>query len=73
MKTHLRLYVFWYKNKERGGKPPSEQELRSCMVNEFPGAANLSILSFMGGFHGRTLEPLLPLILTYSQAGCAIL
>ncbi|GFT11778.1 4-aminobutyrate aminotransferase, mitochondrial [Nephila pilipes] len=54
----FKAVCFWYRNKDRGGKPPSEQELRSCMVNEFPGAANLSILSFMGGFHGRTFGAL---------------
>lgn len=27
----------------------------SCMINQAPGAPNLSILSFMGAFHGRTI------------------
>lgn len=54
----FKAVCFWYKNKERHGGPPSEQDLRSCMVNEAPGAANLSILSFMGGFHGRTFGAL---------------
>ncbi|KAG8195444.1 hypothetical protein JTE90_013896 [Oedothorax gibbosus] len=54
----FKAVCFWYKNKERGGSPPTEQDLRSCMVNEAPGASNLSILSFMGGFHGRTFGAL---------------
>uniref|UniRef100_A0A3B3ZZ75 Uncharacterized protein n=1 Tax=Periophthalmus magnuspinnatus TaxID=409849 RepID=A0A3B3ZZ75_9GOBI len=47
----------WYRNKERGGSNPSatEEDLSSCMINQSPGCPDLSILSFMGGFHGRTL------------------
>merc|ERR1719399_910271 len=37
----------------------SEEELTSCMTNQGPGCANdLSIMSFSGGFHGRTLGAL---------------
>lgn len=54
----FKAVCFWYKYKERGGKPPTAEELESCMVNKTPGAANLSILSFMGGFHGRTFGAL---------------
>merc|ERR1740130_1203254 len=37
----------------------TEEELTSCMVNQAPGCANdLSIMSFQGGFHGRTLAAL---------------
>ncbi|KAG9332873.1 hypothetical protein JZ751_014444 [Albula glossodonta] len=42
-------------NKERGHNIPSQEEISSCMVNQVPGCPDLSILSFMGGFHGRTL------------------
>ncbi|KAG5279385.1 hypothetical protein AALO_G00077230 [Alosa alosa] len=45
----------WYRNKERGHNIPSDEEVTSCMVNQSPGCPDLSILSFMGGFHGRTL------------------
>uniref|UniRef100_A0A8B9HRD6 4-aminobutyrate aminotransferase n=1 Tax=Astyanax mexicanus TaxID=7994 RepID=A0A8B9HRD6_ASTMX len=45
----------WYKNKERGTNSPSADEVSSCMINQGPGCPDLSILSFMGGFHGRTL------------------
>jgi len=37
----------------------SQEELSSCMENQMPGCANeLSILSFAGGFHGRSLGAL---------------
>jgi 4-aminobutyrate aminotransferase/(S)-3-amino-2-methylpropionate transaminase len=37
----------------------SEEELSSCMENQAPGCTNdLSIMSFSGGFHGRTLAAL---------------
>jgi 4-aminobutyrate aminotransferase/(S)-3-amino-2-methylpropionate transaminase len=37
----------------------TDEEIETCMVNRFPGCANdLSIMSFSGGFHGRTLGAL---------------
>ncbi|KAK1877835.1 4-aminobutyrate aminotransferase mitochondrial [Dissostichus eleginoides] len=45
----------WYRNKERGHNNPSEEDLSSCIINQSPGCPELSILSFMGGFHGRTM------------------
>uniref|UniRef100_A0A672LFD7 4-aminobutyrate aminotransferase n=1 Tax=Sinocyclocheilus grahami TaxID=75366 RepID=A0A672LFD7_SINGR len=45
----------WYRNKERGYASPSEQEVDTCMINQSPGCPDLSILSFMGAFHGRTM------------------
>ncbi|KAG5899124.1 hypothetical protein JTB14_021624 [Gonioctena quinquepunctata] len=36
----------------------SELEMDSCMVNQPPGTPNLSLLSFHGGFHGRTIGTL---------------
>uniref|UniRef100_A0A8C2K922 4-aminobutyrate aminotransferase n=1 Tax=Cyprinus carpio TaxID=7962 RepID=A0A8C2K922_CYPCA len=45
----------WYRNKERGYASPSEQEVGTCMINQSPGCPDLSILSFMGAFHGRTM------------------
>uniref|UniRef100_A0A4W3IUJ2 4-aminobutyrate aminotransferase n=1 Tax=Callorhinchus milii TaxID=7868 RepID=A0A4W3IUJ2_CALMI len=44
----------WYRNKERGTTEPTKEELESCMINQNPGSPDLTILSFMGGFHGRT-------------------
>lgn len=50
------------KQREAAGKASTDftdEELASCMVNKAPGCANeLSILSFSGGFHGRTLAAL---------------
>jgi len=36
----------------------SSEEEESCMVNQAPGSPQLSILSFAGGFHGRTFGAL---------------
>lgn len=44
-----------YKQRERGDKGFTKEELSSTMVNKPPGSPNLSILSFEGAFHGRTL------------------
>uniref|UniRef100_A0A1I8FQ13 4-aminobutyrate--2-oxoglutarate transaminase n=1 Tax=Macrostomum lignano TaxID=282301 RepID=A0A1I8FQ13_9PLAT len=41
--------------KQRAGRPVSQQELDSTMLNELPGTPRLSILSFKRSFHGRTL------------------
>ncbi|XP_030375245.1 4-aminobutyrate aminotransferase, mitochondrial [Scaptodrosophila lebanonensis] len=49
----------WYQNKIRGQNVSfTEQEINSCMINLPPGAPKLSILSFKGAFHGRTLGAL---------------
>ncbi|ETI32273.1 4-aminobutyrate aminotransferase [Phytophthora nicotianae] len=45
----------WFQTKLRGGRPPSDHELETCMTHQLPGTPNLSILSFQGGFHGRLL------------------
>jgi 4-aminobutyrate aminotransferase/(S)-3-amino-2-methylpropionate transaminase len=42
----------------RGGEGPTEAELEECMENAQGSANALSILSFEGGFHGRTLGAL---------------
>eukprot|EP00698_Gefionella_okellyi_P004808 TRINITY_DN14449_c0_g1_i1.p1 TRINITY_DN14449_c0_g1~~TRINITY_DN14449_c0_g1_i1.p1 ORF type:complete len:507 (-),score=131.26 TRINITY_DN14449_c0_g1_i1:64-1584(-) len=39
---------------KRGNKPPTQADLDSCMINMPPGSPALSMLSFEGGFHGRT-------------------
>ncbi|KAG7307587.1 hypothetical protein JYU34_007809 [Plutella xylostella] len=48
----------WYRNKERGTVEFSEEEMQSCMKNAAPGSPNLSILSFVDAFHGRTFGSL---------------
>merc|ERR1712113_27170 len=50
------------KQRAAEGRGPTEftdDELQSCMMNQLPGCTNdLSIMSFSGGFHGRTLGAL---------------
>ena len=50
----FKMMCFKYMDKERGGKPFTKEEEASCMINQVPGSPKLSILSFHGGFHGRT-------------------
>ncbi|CAH0555323.1 unnamed protein product [Brassicogethes aeneus] len=48
-----------YQKRQRGETVEfSQEELESCMINKPPGAPNLSLLSFHGGFHGRTMGTL---------------
>uniref|UniRef100_A0A6M2DCA7 (S)-3-amino-2-methylpropionate transaminase n=1 Tax=Xenopsylla cheopis TaxID=163159 RepID=A0A6M2DCA7_XENCH len=45
-----------YRQKERGENVSfTQEEMESCMINNPPGAPKLSILSFKGAFHGRTI------------------
>lgn len=49
----------WYRKVQRGENVSfSDEEKRSCVINQPPGCPKLSILSFHGGFHGRTLGTL---------------
>ncbi|KAL3268247.1 hypothetical protein HHI36_007371 [Cryptolaemus montrouzieri] len=49
----------WYQKKARGGDVRfTEEEQQSCMINLPPGSPKLSLLSFHGGFHGRTFGAL---------------
>lgn len=51
--------IIWYRTKQRGGKIDfTPEEINSCMVNQSPGSPKVSILSFQGGFHGRTFAAL---------------
>ncbi|XP_070161849.1 4-aminobutyrate aminotransferase, mitochondrial-like isoform X2 [Polyergus mexicanus] len=45
----------WYAEKQRQGRPFMKDEIESCMINQIPGSPRYSIMSFKGGFHGRTL------------------
>lgn len=48
-----------YRNRERGDNVDfSELEKTSCMINQPPGSPRLSLLSFHGAFHGRTMATL---------------
>ena len=45
-----------YMDKLRGGRADfTQEELNSTMVHKEPGSPKLSVLSFKGGFHGRTI------------------
>lgn len=49
----------WYRQNQRGENVSfTEEEKNSCMINMPPGAPKLSLLSFKGAFHGRTLGSL---------------
>ncbi|RWS06833.1 GABA transaminase GABA-TTC1-like protein [Dinothrombium tinctorium] len=54
----LKTACIWYQTKQRDGKPPSEGIFESSMINQPPGSPKLSIISFKGGFHGRTFGAL---------------
>lgn len=54
----LKAACFWYQGKQRKGAPPTAEELESSLFNIPPGAPKLSIMSFNGGFHGRTFGAL---------------
>lgn len=48
-----------YRQRQRGENVSfTELEQSSCMINQSPGSPKLSILSFHGAFHGRTLGTL---------------
>jgi 4-aminobutyrate aminotransferase / (S)-3-amino-2-methylpropionate transaminase len=47
-----------YNTLARGGTPPTQQVLDDCLMNKGDGCPDLSILSFKGGFHGRTIGTL---------------
>lgn len=53
-----------YQRKKRGGKPPTQEELKSCLMNKAPGSPDLTVLSFTNAFHGRTMGAL---ALTHSK------
>jgi len=53
----FKVAFFKYMKDLRGEEMPApgSLELETCMINKAPGAPDLSILSFDGAFHGRTL------------------
>ncbi|KAJ3037938.1 hypothetical protein HDV00_001217 [Rhizophlyctis rosea] len=52
------FYQAQKRRREEGHPEFSEEELRSCLVNQEPGSPKMSILSFGRAFHGRTLGSL---------------
>ncbi|CAB4022916.1 4-aminobutyrate aminotransferase, mitochondrial, partial [Paramuricea clavata] len=49
----MKSAMITYKARERAGRAPTEEELSTSLVGQAPGAPEISILSFKGGFHGR--------------------
>jgi 4-aminobutyrate aminotransferase/(S)-3-amino-2-methylpropionate transaminase len=47
-----------YAGQRRNGAPPSAADLTACMENDQASANALKVVSFEGGFHGRTLGAL---------------
>jgi len=47
-----------YMRKQRKGKPYTEEDFSSCVDNQEPGSPPLTVLSFDGAFHGRTMAVL---------------
>lgn len=40
----------WYRRKQRGDRPYTEEEETSCVMNNFPGVSDLTLMSFKGIF-----------------------
>lgn len=53
--TAYKAAFMWRRAHDRGGRHVefTEEEMNSAMSNQYPGASNLSILSFKTSFHGR--------------------
>ncbi|XP_050690802.1 4-aminobutyrate aminotransferase, mitochondrial-like [Eriocheir sinensis] len=49
------LYIRYRTNQRGGSTDFTPEEMDSCMVNQDPGCPPLSLLSFRGAFHGRTM------------------
>ncbi|KAK7112739.1 hypothetical protein V1264_012141 [Littorina saxatilis] len=47
-----------YMRRERGGKPPTAEDLETSISGQAPGCPKLSIMSFNGAFHGRGMGAL---------------
>ncbi|XP_012944398.1 4-aminobutyrate aminotransferase, mitochondrial [Aplysia californica] len=54
----LKAAFMGYRRRERGGSPPSPEELETSLMNRPPGNPHLSVLSFKNAFHGRTMGAL---------------
>ena len=54
----IKQAFIWYQTQKRGGKPPNDEYLTSCMEQKLPGTPNLTVLGFQGGYHGRTMATL---------------
>jgi len=53
--AYKNMFMKYQRDKRGGTSDFTDLEKESCMINMPPGAPKLSILSFKGAFHGRTL------------------
>ena len=54
--TGIKMIFMRYMHRQRGGRVDfTQEELNSTLANQAPGSPNLSILSFKGCFHGRSI------------------
>ncbi|XP_052068816.1 4-aminobutyrate aminotransferase, mitochondrial-like isoform X1 [Mytilus californianus] len=51
----LKAMFISHQAKMRNGRPPSQEELQSCLINQYPGCPDLTVLSFKNALHGRTM------------------
>ena len=52
----IKMIFMRYMHRQRGGRVDfTQEEMTSTLANQAPGSPNLSILSFKGCFHGRTI------------------
>jgi len=52
----IKMIFMRYMHRQRGGRVDfTQEELNSTLANQAPGSPNLSILSFKGCFHGRSI------------------
>jgi 4-aminobutyrate aminotransferase/(S)-3-amino-2-methylpropionate transaminase len=58
VETAIKAAFVWLARRRRGGKAPSPAELDACMHNAQRDANAFKVLSFEGGFHGRSLGAL---------------
>uniref|UniRef100_A0A915K3H0 (S)-3-amino-2-methylpropionate transaminase n=1 Tax=Romanomermis culicivorax TaxID=13658 RepID=A0A915K3H0_ROMCU len=49
----LKVAMIMYQTRKRGGRSPTDAELKAAILNQPPGCPNLSVLSFENAFHGR--------------------
>ncbi|CAI9739381.1 4-aminobutyrate aminotransferase, mitochondrial-like [Octopus vulgaris] len=59
LENSQKLMFMAHQKKVRDGKPPTREELQSCIKGQHPGSPNnLTLLSFSGSLHGRTMGAL---------------
>ncbi|XP_033630525.1 4-aminobutyrate aminotransferase, mitochondrial-like [Asterias rubens] len=51
----IKQALLWYRREKRGGDPPTQEELETCLHGQEPGCPPYTVLSFDGSFHGRTI------------------